>query len=300
MQLEDTLALVRWVRGLPPAERRARNLALLGNAPLIDLEVASACNAVCTFCPRQEMAREAGRMSEETFAAVEALLPEDAIVMVSGLGEGILHPSLPAWIARLRARGVSSSVITNGIALTPARQAALVNSGIDQIQVSVHGVEEQTVRGVMPRGAPVDVVRAHLEHLARTMPRRLRVRLNFVETSTNGHASAEVEALARELGFDFFYRREHARGGALDGGRAAGTDEGCGIFASVTFISADGDVLPCVNDVRGEGRLGNVRALDWATVLDWKRQVITSGQWFAPCGGCDDDYRWVLTGQGGL
>jgi MoaA/NifB/PqqE/SkfB family radical SAM enzyme len=298
MDLRDTIETVRWVRELPDDLRQKRNLALLERAPLIDLELASACNVVCRFCPRADMQRTDALMSEETFAAVLELLPADAVIMLSGLGEAVLHPQLPDYVARLSARGWSPCMITNGVRLTPERQHVLIEAGIAQFQISVHGLDGPTVHTIMPRGARPQLVRSHLEHLARTRPASLRVRINFVETADNEHARPEVEQLARQLGFEFFYRREHTRGRVKDIGRPVEADEGCGIFAAVTFISADGDVLPCVNDVRGEARLGNVRGLSWAQVLAWKRHVIGDSRWFEPCSSCDDDYRWALIAQG--
>lgn len=298
MDLRDTIEAVRQVRALPEDLRRERNLALLERAPLIDLELASACNVVCRFCPRADMRRSDVLMSEETFAAVLDFLPPDAVIMLSGLGEALLHPQLPGWVARLSARGWSTCMITNGVRLTPERQLALVEAGIAQFQISVHGLDDATVHTIMPRGARPKLVRAHLEHLARTRPAGLRVRVNFVETADNHHARAEVEELASRLGFEFFYRREHTRARVSSVGRAVGADEGCGIFAAVTLITADGDVLPCVNDVRGEVSLGNVRGLSWEQILVWKRQVIGESRWFGPCSSCDDDYRWALIAQG--
>jgi MoaA/NifB/PqqE/SkfB family radical SAM enzyme len=296
----DHQRLIDAVRALRPEERRRRNLDLLDTAPLIDLEMASACNVVCAFCPRDDMVRSAGLMSEDTFTAVENFLPGNAVIMISGLGDAVLHPQLANRVRRLNDKGHSCCVITNGVRLTPERQRDLIDAGIAQIQVSVHGVDRETVARVMPRGSDPERVRANLDHLAKTRPPHLRVRINFVETGRNGHARLDVERYARDRDFEFFYRREHTRGGSLGAGRQSQTSEGCGIFAAVTFISSDGDVLPCVNDVRGEGRLGNVRSLNWAHVEAWKRRVIDEGRWFAACADCDDDYRWVLIAQGEL
>jgi len=300
MNIEQTRELVEWVLDLPPEDRRECNLSLLGAPPLVDLELASACNITCRFCPRTEMARNSALMSEETFAAVMQLLPPDAVVMLSGLGEALLQPRLPEWVARLTTSGRSTCVITNGVRLTPTRQDDLIAAGIAQIQVSVHSLDLETARKVVPRGARPDLVRGHLERLAAVRPETLGVRLNFVETPDNEPDLAEVEALAARLGFEFFYRREHSRGGHYGTSRAANANAGCGIFAAVTFITADGDVLPCVNDVRGDGVLGNVRALTWGEVVRWKARVIDKDECFSACSTCDDDYRWILIGQGAL
>ncbi|MDP2314357.1 MAG: radical SAM protein [Pseudomonadota bacterium] len=298
MDAEATAKAVELVRAWPASRRRAGNLGLLRAAPLFDIELASACNVVCTFCPRDDMERPKTVMDAATFDSVEAFLPPGAIAMLSGLGDSLLHPQLDALVARLHGRGVSTCIITNGVRLVPARQDTLIAAGIAEIQVSVHGLDDATVRSVVPVGANPARVRANLEHLAgRPGP---RVRINFVETPENAHAREDVRRWAEGLGFRFFYRRLHTRGGSLGEPRDDAGCSGCGIFGSVTFITVEGDVMPCVNDVRGEGRLGNVRAVTWTDVLAWKKAVIKEDRWFAPCAGCDDDYRWVLLAQGGL
>ncbi|MCC6216364.1 MAG: radical SAM protein [Polyangiaceae bacterium] len=276
----------------------AANLALLHDPPLFDLEVASACNVECTFCPRRQLVRRRPLMDAETFEAVLDFLPDGATAMLSGLGDALLHPDLPELVGRLVARGVSTCATTNGVRLTPPRQDALIAAGIAELQVSVHGLEEATVRRVTPVGADPDAVRRHVERLARAGGPRLRI--NFVETEHNAHERPGVEAWASSLGARFFHRHQHTRGGTTGAPRLTPSRTGCGIFGAVTFVSVDGDVLPCVNDVRGTGRLGSVRETTWRAVLAWKQQVITAGRWFAPCSACDDDYRWVVLDRGGV
>lgn len=283
---------------LAPEDARARNLALLEDPPLFDIEVASACNVVCTFCPRDEMVRNRGLMDVATFDAVLGFLPSGAIAMLSGLGDALLHRRLAEFVGQLVARDVSPCIITNGVRLTAARQDALVAAGVAEVQVSVHGLDEAVVQRVVPVGADPAAVRRNVERLASRRGPRLRI--NFVETPDNGGERERVEAWARGLGARFFHRRQHTRGGTIGTERQPGARAGCGIFGAVTFISSDGDVFPCVNDVRGEGRAGNVRAVTWADVLAWKRAVIGNDRWFAACRSCDDDYRWVLLANAGL
>jgi MoaA/NifB/PqqE/SkfB family radical SAM enzyme len=298
MDADQTENLVATVRAWPEARRRAANLALLANAPLFDIEVASACNIVCSFCPREDMARPKGLMSEATFREVLAFLPDDAVVMFSGLGDALLHSGLESFVEALSGRGISSCAITNGIRLTPERQARLVAAGLAQFQVSVHGLDSRELASIVTRGARPELVRTNLEHLSAHRPSHLRVRLNFVETPDNAHCREAVRDWARALGFDFFYRRLHTRGGTVNASRSAGECSGCGIFGAVTFVTVEGDVLPCVNDVRGADRLGHVRDLTWSGLLERKRTVIETGAWFEACRGCNDDYRWVILTNG--
>lgn len=300
MTEQETIALINNVLSLDPKTRQDRNIALLARQPLIDLELVSACNVTCTFCPRSEMLRENHKMDEKTFSAVENFLPPDAIIMFSGLGDSLLHPKLVTWVKRLTSRGHSTCLITNGVLLTPERQQSLISAGIAQFQISLHGLDEQTVSRIVHVGACPSRVHSNLEYLAQNKPEHLRVRINFVETKTNHHARLEVENFATQQGFEFFYRREHTRGGSLSGGRIPHSHGDCGIFASVTFITCDGIVLPCVNDVSGIGAYGSVHELSWSDVLAWKKHTVKTGRWFSVCNNCDDDYRWVIIGQDGL
>lgn len=283
---------------LDPAVVRARNAELLEQPPLFDIEVASSCNVVCTFCPRDVMVRDAKLMSRETFAALTGFLPDGAVAMLGGLGDALVHPDVAEMVDALVRRGVSTCVITNGVRLTTERQEALLAAGVDEIQVSVHGFDPAIVQQIMPRGARPDVVRRQVEELAARGGPRLRI--NFVETPVNASEREAVGAWARDLGARFFPRLQHTRGGTVGEQRPSEGCTGCGVFGSVTFISADGDVLPCVNDVRGDGKLGNVRDVSWADVLAWKRRTIAQHAWFDACRACDDDYRWVLLANAGL
>ncbi len=165
MDAERTDALVATVQAWSEERRRAANLALLEQAPLFDIELASACNIVCSFCPREEMTRPKGLMLESTFQEILAFLPDNAVVMFSGLGDALLHPRLESFVEALSARGFSPCAITNGIRLTPDRQRKLIAAGLAQFQVSVHGLDARELAPIVTRGAKPEQVRENLEHL---------------------------------------------------------------------------------------------------------------------------------------
>jgi pyruvate-formate lyase-activating enzyme len=296
-QTEGALeAVSRW----SPEKIQRASLLLLQRPPLIDIEAAASCNIACSFCPREAMVRPQRIMTPETFAAVERLLPDDAVVMFAGLGEPLMSRHLESYIARLKRRGISSCIITNGMLLTPARQRALIDAGIDQIQVSLHSLTEPGLAPIVSAGLDLSQLRRHIEYLAATRPEYLRVRINFVLTETNAGELPAVRALAERLGLGLCVRRQHTRGGYLRPLQYALPSGGCGIFASVTFITAQGDVMACVNDVAGDSRLGNAAELIWPEVMAWKREVIGEDLAFAACRGCTDDYRWAILWGGGV
>ncbi|MBL9099442.1 MAG: radical SAM protein [Myxococcales bacterium] len=288
----------RRVAAWPSDRIRSTALAIIDErAPLFDIEASAACNLSCRFCPRSDLARPQRLLSPDTFAAVERFLPRNAVVMFAGLGEPLANPHLADYVACLRRRGISACVITNGLLLTPPRLSPLIAAGIAQIQISVHALSDATFRDLVP---DIDVPRLldNLHRLAAIRPVGLRVRINFVDCGVNHDEYDRVAALAAELGFDMFVRAEHNRGGHLRTARHS--PDGCGIFAAVTLITAQGDVLSCVNDVAGRSCLGNVRALTWPDIVAWKRRTVRDDTWFPACGSCDDGYRWVLLAERGL
>lgn len=288
----------RIVAGWTHERVRTTALAIVDErTPLFDIEASAACNLACRFCPRGDLTRPQRILTPDTFAAVERFLPANAVVMFAGLGEPLANRHLPDYVARLSQRSISACVITNGLLLTPPRLSALIAAGIAQIQVSVHAIADSVFHALAP---DIDVSRllTHIRHLATVRPPELRVRLNFVDCGVNHGELAAVADLAAELGFDLFVRAEHNRGGHLR--HAQALTPGCGIFSAVTLITAQGDVLSCVNDVAGRSCLGNVHALTWPAVVAWKHRTLHNDAWFPACETCDDGYRWVLLAERGL
>jgi MoaA/NifB/PqqE/SkfB family radical SAM enzyme len=284
----------RRAQALSPRERQDACDRILARAPLFDIEAASACDLACSFCPRRDLGSAESRMSPGTFRDLLAFLPADAVVMFSGLGEPLLNPHLEEFVAALKQRGISSCVITNGLGLTPRRQASLIAAGIDQFQISLHALTPQSWSQIAGRPRGLDTVVVNVDHLARNRPPTLRVRLNFVRTDADGAEEGPVRDYAAEQGLDLFVRRMHSRGGRVDTARRNDDVPGCGILAAVTFVTAQGEVLACSNDVRRETRVGYVGDLTWSAVVDWKRRALSAGPVLPPCAGCNDDYRWVI------
>ena len=285
---QDVARVARWSR----EQRREAALRLLKALPLFDIEASSACNDDCPFCPRAALTRPQELMTPETFQAVERFLPGNAVVMFSGLGEPLLNPHLPDFVARLKRRGVSSCVVTNGLLLTSDLADALVDAGLDQFQVSVRDLAFPVAR--MAR------ITANLEHLKDHRRPGLRCQLNVVLSDEASSCPQAAEALASRLGFSIFVRRRHSRGGADSDRRSRRPDDGCGIFAAVTMITAQGGILACTNDLAGSTEMGHVATCNWPEVLTKKAAALATGASFAPCNGCDDDYRWVILANAGV
>jgi len=113
------------------------------------LEVTNRCNLLCETCPRTFEDLEApADMSWELFTSIIDQVPNIARVVMHGVGEPMLVKSLPEMIRHLKARGIYTLFNTNGTLLTPRKQKELIETGLDELRVSVDAADAETFLAV--------------------------------------------------------------------------------------------------------------------------------------------------------
>jgi MoaA/NifB/PqqE/SkfB family radical SAM enzyme len=152
-----------------------------GNVVEYTLRINFHCNQACEFCfvsthlppPQEAAVRE----------TIERAGRERAVLVLSG-GEPTLNPKLAEYVRYAKAQGVRAVELqSNGTRLgDPALTAALVDAGIDQAMISLHGATAEVSDAVT--GAPGTFLATlrGIDELARTP---VRVRLNFVFCQAN-------------------------------------------------------------------------------------------------------------------
>jgi MoaA/NifB/PqqE/SkfB family radical SAM enzyme len=115
------------------------------------LETTNRCNLLCTTCPRTFEALEpAADMSWELFTSIVDQFPKIARVVLHGVGEPMMVAALPRMIRYLKERGAYVLFNTNGTLLTRRRGQELIDSGLDELRVSLDAAEPEAfalVRG---------------------------------------------------------------------------------------------------------------------------------------------------------
>lgn len=115
------------------------------------LEVTNRCNLLCETCPRTFEALEPPQdMSFELFTSIIDQVPDVKRVVLHGVGEPMLVKDLPKMIRALKQRGIHVLFNTNGTLLTPKKQRELIETGLDELRVSLDAAEAKTfllVRG---------------------------------------------------------------------------------------------------------------------------------------------------------
>ncbi|HSD85855.1 MAG TPA: radical SAM protein [Kofleriaceae bacterium] len=153
------------------------------------------CNLACGYC--NEYDRTSNPVPLADVAAWIDRLSElrTEIVTVSG-GEPMLHPDLPAIIARIRARKMVAGLITNGYFLQPDRIIELNAAGLQYLQISIDNVKPDEVSQ-----KSLKVLDGKLQNLAKHAT--FQVNVNSVVGSGTGNPedALTIARRAKELGF---------------------------------------------------------------------------------------------------
>jgi MoaA/NifB/PqqE/SkfB family radical SAM enzyme len=115
------------------------------------LEVTNRCNLLCETCPRTfETLEPPADMSWSLFTRIVDQYPNIARVVLHGVGEPMLVKDLPRMIRYLKDRGTYVLFNTNGTLLQPKKFQGLIDSGLDELRVSLDAADRETyarVRG---------------------------------------------------------------------------------------------------------------------------------------------------------
>jgi MoaA/NifB/PqqE/SkfB family radical SAM enzyme len=113
------------------------------------LEVTNRCNLLCETCPRTfETLEPPADMSWSLFTKIVDQYPNIARVVMHGVGEPMLVKELPRMIRYLKDRGTYVLFNTNGTLLQPRKFQSLIDSGLDELRVSLDAADRETYHKV--------------------------------------------------------------------------------------------------------------------------------------------------------
>src|SRR6266571_4848395 len=138
------------------------------------LETTNRCNLLCTTCPRTFEALEPpGDMDWALFTAIVDQFPKIARVVLHSVGEPMMVRALPRMIRYLKDRGTYVLFNTNGTLLSERKGRELIDSGLDELRVSLDAAEPRAFKLVRGRDMFARIVR-NLRAF-RALQRELRV-----------------------------------------------------------------------------------------------------------------------------
>lgn len=175
------------------------------------LEVTTRCNLRCKMCVKQscDTGIASGDLTPATFEALKPALAGLEEVILSGVGEPLLHPLLESFISEMKATLPSSAAVglqTNGTLLSRDRIERLRAAELDTICISVDAVRPAMLNSIRG-GAQIEQLESALALLAaarnRSQSSRLRVGIQFVLMRDNIRDLPQVLGWANGFGVDF-------------------------------------------------------------------------------------------------
>ena len=124
------------------------------------LETTNRCNLLCTTCPRTfEDLEPPADMSWALFTSIVDQFPKIARVVMHGVGEPMLVREQPRMIRYLKERGTYVLFNTNGTLLTRRKGTERIESGLDELRISLDAAEPRAFAEVRGRDMFQRIVR---------------------------------------------------------------------------------------------------------------------------------------------
>ena len=129
------------------------------------LEVSNECNLACKTCPiTYAKVEEPASLSLEQVKSLVSQFTTVKRVVLHGVGEPLLNRELPKIIRWLKERGIYVLFNSNGTLISKRWREALVESGLDEIRLSLDAATPETFARV--RGRPLfDVIIRNIKGL---------------------------------------------------------------------------------------------------------------------------------------
>lgn len=186
------------------------------------LDPVLACNLRCRMCYFSDEKRRAtlhGRLDKETLKTLAQTLFPRALKLQIGCGaEPTLYRKLPAVVALGKQCGVPYiSITTNGQLLNRELLNELLQAGLNEVTLSLHGLTPATYEGMMTgaKFARLEETAALLKKTKRTYPKFV-IRINYTMNAANTDELTLLPTLMERLPADVVQLRPVQKIGETD------------------------------------------------------------------------------------
>ncbi|MFZ2448413.1 MAG: radical SAM/SPASM domain-containing protein [Syntrophobacteraceae bacterium] len=225
----------------------------------VRIETTNRCNSHCVICPHQKMTRPLTTMSEELYRKIIDECSEHKLktIHLHNFGEPLLDKDLFKRITYAKAKGISHvKIFSNGSLLNASNITALLDSGLDEIKISIDGADRLEYESIRV-GLKYDVVIANIKELiAQREKRALKHPKTLVACCTTSNRAKSMDNL-KDIVDGYSFGKLH-NWGDQNVSPAGACRKPCYRVWSTFTILADGDVCLCCLDFDGKVNLGNL------------------------------------------
>lgn len=254
----------------------------------VQFEASVSCNARCLFCPRYDMTRPKGEMSDELFHKIiqESKVFKSPEIVPFLNGEPFVFTRLWSWLDYMREESCRVYIFTNAELMDVDRIIKYKN--IRYICCSVNAATEETYNKIM-RDPDFETVVKNVEDLIKKAP--FRVYVSMVITSDNQH---EVEAFKEKWGKNVIFGEFKNWGGDRhDKLERNGERIPCVSLMNSITILWDGRVATCCLDYNGKLILGDANKQTLKEIWQgtkWLREKHKKLNFnYLPCSNCNQN-----------
>ena len=139
----------------------------------IDIEPIARCNLQCPFCqvPGWRRADETESMTPELFSRIIGQFPRLKHVKLQGMGEPFLSPYTIDLIRLASARGLKTTILSNGTLLSADLANDILKAGLSTLYISFDGATRETYESLRV-GADYGLVLDNIQHLLKLRAQR--------------------------------------------------------------------------------------------------------------------------------
>lgn len=252
----------------------------------LNVEITNRCNLRCSYCPvNRDLQRPKRDLPLAAFQDLLRRAPSVRTLLPFQWGEPLLHPQVFEMIRFASQRGIRTYLTTNGTLLDGAAQAALIDSGLARLTVSVDGDDEVHERS---RGTPLAPIRERVLALKRRRDAAgaaLRIDASMVLDADTAPGRARFVAAWSPV-----VDRVQVIPRMLPGQRTSACREP---WRGLLVVLADGKTTACCADSEGALDLGNAFERDPAEIFSGEplralRRAHATGSLPAPCATCTE------------
>lgn len=175
--------------------------------PTVTVELTNTCNLKCPLCPtgNRSSKRQQGNIDFSSFRKiVDEIAPGTTSLGLHSYGEAILHKDFVKIVSYAGGKGLYTFVDANLNSITTYEKAKkLIDSGIDEIKVSLDGVDQESYSKYRINGSfdtVINAVRWLIEERDKNRGHRPTIKLQFLVMRHNEHLIEEFKELAHAMG----------------------------------------------------------------------------------------------------
>lgn len=290
----------------------------------VSIEPTTACNLGCPECPSglKMFSRKTGHVNVVDFQQwINSMAHHLIHVNLYFQGEPFIHPDFLRLVEYAHQRRIFTSTSTNGHFISESVAKEIVESGLDQLIISIDGASQEVYEMYRIHGKLDKVLegtRQLVEQKARLRSHTPHIVFQFLVVAPNEHQIPDILKLANELGVDEVRLKtaqvyDYVNGNPLlpkderysryvlkeDGTYRVknALDNQCWRMWSGCVITWDGRVVPCCFDKDATHALGSLRTSAFSEIWngqayqEFRKNLLESRAGIDICANCSEGTR---------